>query len=90
LLGYGHVYICMQADGRSGCVRQMARLDGMIDNEIVVTAMEEADVLRARVDQLSEELKESKVVPMQEVLDELRRQRGGRPKKTPEPTEEKV
>lgn len=81
LLGYGHVYICMAGDGRSGCVRQMARLDNMIDSEIVKDALEEVDVLRARVDQLQQELVESKVVPMKEVLDELRRQRGGRPRK---------
>jgi hypothetical protein len=89
ILGYGHVYICMAGDGRSGCVRQMGRLDGMIDVEVVTEALEQSDALRARVDQLEEELNNSKVVPMQEVLEELRRQRGGRPKKTPdlEPTE---
>jgi hypothetical protein len=94
LLGYGHVYICMAGDGRSGCVRQMSRLDGMIDVEVVNTALEELDVLRAKTDQLEKELLEVKVVPMQEVLDELRRQRGGRPAKpkTVEPTleEERV
>lgn len=90
MIGYGHVYICIAGDGRSGCVRQMARLDGMIDIEIVTEALEEADALRAEIDQLKEELKQSKVVPMQEVLDELRRARGGRPRKTPEKQEEVV
>lgn len=92
LLGYGHVYICMAGDGRSGCVRQMARLDGMIDHEVVTDALEELDVMRAKVDQLQQELNDSKVVPMKEVLEELRRQRGGRPRKdpVPDPTEEVV
>jgi len=83
LIAYGHVYICMAAAGRSGCVRQMARLDDMIDSEIVRDALEETVQLRARIDQLLEELQESKVVPMQQVLEELRRQRGGRPRKDP-------
>lgn len=90
LIAYGHVYICMAASGRSGCVRQMARLDDMIDAVLVTDALEETSVLLARVDQLQRELQESKVVPMQEVLEELRRARGGRPKKELVPQEETV
>lgn len=90
ILGYGHVYICMAAPERSGCVRQMARLDNMIDQEIVRDALAEADLLRARIDQLEQEVLEAKVVPMQEVLAELRRARGGRPRKDAETPEKET
>src|SRR5262245_37096217 len=70
-LGYGWVYICTSSDRRSGCVRQMGRLDGMMDEEVVSEAMRQLDVLRARVQELEAELEESKVVPMAEVIDYL-------------------
>jgi hypothetical protein len=81
-LGYGHVYICMANDQRSGCVRQMARLDDMIDSEIVSEALEERDTLQARLDQLQAEMDEKWTAPLAEILDEMRRRRGGRPPKT--------
>ncbi len=81
LIGYGHVYICMAAAGRSGCVRQMARLDGMIDQEVVTNALEERDALQARLEQLQAEMDEKYTQPLQEILTELRRRRGGRPAK---------
>ena len=85
LIAFGHVYICMAASGRSGCVRQMGRLDGMIDQEVVTSALEEAGSLKAQLDQLQAEMDEKFNLPLQEILDELRRRRGGRPAKTTEP-----
>jgi hypothetical protein len=70
-LGYGWVFICTSSEKRSGCVRQMGRLDGMIDAEIVDEAMTQLDAMRARVEELEQELEESKVVPMSEVIDHL-------------------
>lgn len=67
-LGYGWVYICTSSAKRSGCVRQMGRLDNMMDAEIVDEAMLQINELRVRVRDLEQELEESKVVPMQEVL----------------------
>ncbi len=94
VIGYGHVYICMAGDGRSGCVRQMARLDNMIDSEVVQDALEDRDRLQAAYDQLQAEMDEKYTQPLAEILEELRRRRGGRPAKAsepdPTPTEEMV
>lgn len=70
-LGYGHVFICASNDTRSGCVRQMGRLDGMMDEEVVGEALRQVDELTERVQELERELAEAKVVPMSEVLEHL-------------------
>ena len=99
VIAYGHVYICMANAERSGCVRQMARLDNMVDFEIVSDALAETDRVKAELDQVRAELDEKWTAPMQEILDEMRRRRGGRPPKQaasdellaePIPTEETV
>ena len=82
LIAFGHVYVCMANEERSGCIRQMARLDGMIDQEIVTEALEERDALQADVDQLRAEMEEKWTTPLGEILEELRRRRGGRPPKS--------
>jgi hypothetical protein len=89
VIAFGHVYICMANDDHSGCVRQMGRLDGMIDVEVVTEALERADTLQAELDQLRKEMDDKYTAPLQEILDELRRRRGGRPKKV-EPEEATV
>lgn len=88
VIAYGHVYICMANADHSGCVRQMARLDGMIDVEVVTEALERADALQAELDQLQAEMEEKYTAPLQEILEELRRRRGGRPPKQTPATEE--
>lgn len=70
-LGYGHVFICASNSNRSGCVRQMARLDGMMDQEVVGEALRQVDELTERVRELEAQLVEERVVPMSEVLDHL-------------------
>jgi hypothetical protein len=85
VIGYGHVYICMANKDHSGCVRQMARLDNMIDIEVVTDALAETERLRAHVDQLQAEIDEKWTAPLAEILDEMRRRRGGRPAKTQPP-----
>ena len=84
LLAFGRVYVCMANDERSGCVRQMARFDGMADVELLDLALAEVASTKAEIDQLQAEIRDNRVVPMSEVLDELRRQRGGRPPKVPQ------
>ena len=86
-IAYGHVYICMANADRSGCVRQMARLDNMVDFEVVSDALAETDRLKAELDQVKAELDEKWTAPMQEILDEMRRRRGGRPPKQQAPDE---
>ncbi len=81
VIAYGHIYICMANAERSGCVRQMARLDGMVDYEVVQEALAETDTLRQQLDQVQAELDEKWTAPLQEILTEMRRRRGGRPAK---------
>lgn len=71
-LGYGHVYICASNDNRSGCVRQMGRLDEMMDRDVVGEAMIQIDALQARTQELERELAESKVVPLSDVIEYVR------------------
>ena len=69
--GYGWVYICASSPKRSGCVRQMGRLDEMVDAEIVSEAMLQINELRMRVLDLEAELNGSRVVAMDDVLAHL-------------------
>lgn len=71
ILGHGWVFICAATDRRSGCVRQMGRLDAMVDGDVVGEAMLQIDTLSARVQELEQELAGSRVVPLAEVLDYL-------------------
>lgn len=70
-IGHGHVYICASHSSRSGCVKQMARLDAMMDEEVVGEAMTQLDEARAEIARLTRELNETRVVPLADVLEYL-------------------
>lgn len=67
LPGYGHVWVCAAADGRSGCVRQMARLDGMFDPDERKTLVDEILDLETIITKLQTALK-GKQVPIGELV----------------------
>lgn len=66
---WGAVYICMANDHSSGCLRQMARFDGMVEGalaEELSSALADAHV---RIADLEREMEEQKMVPMSEVVE---------------------
>lgn len=71
-LAHGHVYICASNSNRSGCVKQMGRLDAMMDEEVVGEAMTQLDEARATIEDLRRELDESRVVPLADVIAHLK------------------
>jgi hypothetical protein len=68
---YGHVYICMANEHRSGCLRQMARLDGMVDGDRYSEKVAEIAMLERALADSEERERSSRVVPMEEVLAHL-------------------
>lgn len=44
----GHIYICCSSENRSGCLQQMARLDGMISPEAVQQLMDDLSDMQIR------------------------------------------
>lgn len=74
-LGYGHVYICASNENRSGCIRQMARFDGMVERAEIEFTLDELERANRRVEELGKQLEESRVVPMDEVVAYLSRPR---------------
>jgi hypothetical protein len=82
-IGYGHVYICASREGRSGCVRQMARFDRMTSTDDHDAVLEQVKALNLKISELEAELAESRVVPMHEVVEFLKTKVVARP--TPAP-----
>jgi len=68
---YGHVYICMSNEHRSGCLRQMARLDGMVDGDRYSESVAKIAMLEGALADAEERERSSRVVPMEEVLAHL-------------------
>lgn len=73
LPAYGHVYLCASRNDTSGCIRQMARLDGMIESVTVIGTIQNLeDDLRVAREEIERE-RAHKVVPMAEVLTHISR-----------------
>ena len=84
LIAFGRVYVCMSSAEKSGCVRQMARFDGMVEAEMLDDALAEIALVNSQIDQIQAELRDQRVVSMEDVIEELSRRRGGRPAKPKE------
>lgn len=60
---FGHVYICAGDENRPGCIRQMARLNGMLDPEASLELAELVVELAEVRAQLTEERKSKNLTP---------------------------
>lgn len=52
IVAHGHIYICATSEHRSGCVRQLARLDNLADPEEVMQITSDLVEAQARVVEL--------------------------------------
>jgi hypothetical protein len=63
----GHVYICARGDTRTGCLEQMARLDGMTNkaaaDNMLAEALEQVEYYKA----LLEQERQSKVISVKDL-----------------------
>lgn len=48
----GHIYICCATENRSGCIRQMARLDDMIEPDAVQQMMSDLELKDRKIESL--------------------------------------
>lgn len=70
---YGHLYLCISTEARPGCVRQIARHDGMVSADEYRTLQLENMELNTDVDELVERLRSDKVVSLAEAMDYVNR-----------------
>lgn len=74
LPGYGHVWLCAADGTRPGCIRQMARLDGMYDPQERDMMLDEQLILQTRIERL-EGLVKRKTVLLSEIMDVMELER---------------
>lgn len=65
---YGWVYLCAGTESRPGCIRQIARLDGMVDRATFREMEEKVAELESDIDLLVDRLRKEKVVSLDEIL----------------------
>ena len=68
LLGYGHVYICASNSRRAGCIRQMARLDGMVEEMQLGDVIAREAALTDQLDELRAKFDQSRIVDATQFL----------------------
>ena len=67
----GHVYICCESEGKSGCLAQMAEKDGMATRETIIDLTDKLVAAGERVRVLEDTLNDRKVTITAERLMEL-------------------
>lgn len=68
---YGHLYLCASNDSRPGCVQQMARLDHMVEEHLLVAAQDLISDLYADLDELMMRLRSEKTITLDEAMSYL-------------------
>jgi hypothetical protein len=59
---YGHVYICASNSRRAGCIRQMARLDGMVEEKHLGEVIAREQELNDEIAALQSKFDQSRIV----------------------------
>ena len=65
---YGHVYICASNRRRAGCIRQMARLDGMVEEMQLGDVIAREAALTDQLDELRAKFDQSRIVDATQFL----------------------
>ena len=70
---YGHLYICTSHSSRPGCLRQMARLDDMVEKSALLQLQVQVGELKEDLNDLIKQFGREKLVRLDDVLDYMER-----------------